>query len=328
MLSIFRNNQLLYSLFLVFYAGLLHLSTLVMPSTWAPSPAGVLSMGVYEWLGGYSGWPAELSALILLVIHAVGINYIVLNHRIGESQNQFSGLFYILLASIVPEMTHLSPTLMANTFLVIGLGQINHIQKGLPVSGVIFNTGFWIALSALFEPAYILFVPLVIAALNIHRGLVFKERLVLLCGAFMPWFLAGTWFFLNDKVEYFFKLQLTEGFSWLNQSDVSSSSVISTAVLMGIVIVLILIRYSSFQYKKTIQIQKKISILYWMLLIAGVTMLIQPGLDTTHWIAAAIPAGILLGLFFTQLEPRWAETLHLFLWATVMILHFRQFLLP
>ena len=97
---------------------------------------------------------------------------------------------------------------------------------------------------------------------------------------------------------------------------------------MGIVIVLILIRYSSFQYKKTIQIQKKISILYWMLLIAGVTMLIQPGLDTTHWIAAAIPAGILLGLFFTQLEPRWAETVHLFLWATVMILHFRQFLLP
>jgi hypothetical protein len=327
-LSIFRNNQLLYSLFLVFYAGLLHLGSIVFTAPWHPTTAGVLSMDVYGWLGSHTGWAAEITALILLFIQAISINFIVLNHRIGETQNQFSGLFYILLAGIVPEMTHLSPTLMGNTFLIIGLSQIFQIQKGLPASGIIFNAGFWIAFSSLFAPANILFLPVGLAALNLHRGLIFKERLVLISGALTPLLLAGTWYYLNDKADYFFKLQVLEGFGLVKSSPEGSFSAISVAVMMGLVILLVLIRYSSFQHKKTIQIQKKISILYWMLLIAGLSTIFQPVLDTNHWLGAAIPAGILLSLFFTQIKPRWAETLHLFLLAAVLIIHYKPFLLP
>lgn len=258
---------------------------MVLPDSWTPSNPGVLTAEFYELIGGFSGWKAELIAVILLVVQAISINYIMLQHRIGDLQNQFPGLFYVLLGSVVPEMTHLSPALIANTFLIVCLGQITSIQKGMPAAGIIFNLGFWIAFSSLFAPTYLIFLIVGLAALNIHRGLIFSERLILISGAIVPCFLTATVYYYFDKLDFFVNLQFLKGLGWLNWNHQGSSLWIGATVLMGLMIILVLIRYGSFQYKKTIQIQKKINLLYWMLLTSGLGILFQPELDSSHLLA-------------------------------------------
>ena len=54
-----------------------------------------------------------------------------------------------------------------------------------------------------------------------------------------------------------------------------------------------------YNFKKNIQIQKRISVLYWVLLFAGLTVFFQAKISLTHLQIITIPIGIFLGLTFS-----------------------------
>ncbi len=301
---------------------------MVLPDAWEPSAPGWLSSWVYELLGGHQGWGAEIASLLLLVAQAAIINGIVLEHRLGEEQNLFPGMFYVLLCSILPGMMHLSPALMANTFLLIALNEIFSVYKNSAAAGSIFNIGFWIAVASLFAPAYIVFLLPAFMGLNILRGLEIKERLMLLTGAIVPFLLGGVWFYWHDQLEQGIAHQFAKRFAWMSFKEAEAFPVWASAAVLGFVVVLALVSYAAMIYKKTIQVQKKIGLLYWMLLAGGLTVPIQPDVQTDQWMAVTIPCGILFGFVFTTLSRRWAESLHLMLFAGVLILQYKQFFLP
>ncbi len=327
-LSLFRTNQLLYSVLLIFYAGLLHLSVFVTPDSWQPESPGLLSSWIYGLLGGYTGWGASVTALLLLVAQAIGINAIALEYRLGEEQNQFPGLFFVSLSCIFPGMMHLSPALMANTFVIIALGELFSIYKKPSAAGAIFNTGWWIALASLFSPPYIIFLVLAFVALNVLRGLSVKERLMLLTGILTPYLLAGAWLFWKEMLSQGIEQQLHQGLGWIGFKDAPRFTVWASGLLMGLVILIVIGNYPGLVYRKTIQVQKYIGLLYWMLLTGALTLIVQPKVQIEQWLTVSIPAGMLLGFVFSNLPRRWAESLHLMLFATVLILQYKQFLLP
>ena len=195
------------------YAALLHLSVFVLREAWTPVAPGVLSAWVYQLLGGASGINAEITAILLLTAQASGINAIVLEHRLGEEQNLFPGLFYILISSMLPGMMHLSPALMGNTFLIIAMSELFRTYKNPHASGSIFNVGFWTAAASLFVPAYLVFLILGFVGLNSLRGLDLKERLMLLSGAVVPYGLAGAVMFWNGQLLSGIHTQFQEAFA-------------------------------------------------------------------------------------------------------------------
>ena len=102
----------------------------------------------------------------------------------------------------------------------------------------------------------------------------------------------------------------------------------ASAAVLGLVVVLALANYAALVYKKIIQVQKKIGLLYWVLLAGGLTVPIQPDVQIDQWMAVTVPCGILFGFIFTNIPRRWAESLHLMLFAGVLILQYKQFFLP
>lgn len=328
MLSIFRTNQLPYSIFLLFYAALLHLSVFVIQEEWAPMSPGLLSRWGYDLLGGASGWNAEIAAVLLLTAQAIGINALVLEHRLGEEQNLFPGLFYILVGSVLPGMTHLSPALLGNSFLIIALSQLFRTYKNQHASGAIFNVGFWTAVASLFIPAYIVFLLLGFIGLNSLRGLDIKERLVLLSGAIVPYGLAGTVLFWNGQLAAGIQTHFYETFALASFVTTSGFPFWAAVVAFSLMLLLALIQYGGLVYRKTIQVQKKVGLLYWMILTGGLSTLTIMGIQIENWLSITIPLGIIMGFVFTNMPRRWSESLHLMLLAAVLILHYRQFLLP
>lgn len=328
MLSLFRTNQLLYCVLLLFYAALLHVSVFVLPDSWAPAAPGLLSNWVYELLGGYRGWGAEITALFLLCIQATGINAISMEYRLGEESNLFPGLFYILLCSALPVLTHLSPALMANTFLIIALSELYSSYKKPSAAASIFNVGFWVAIASLFSPGYIVFLLLALIGLNVLRGLSLRERLMVFVGAAVPYLLSGAYLFWNGQLAKGIALQFDAGLGFLQFKSAGNFEVWAAAVVFGLCILLALFSYGGMVYRKTIQVQKQLNLIYWMLLIGGGTVLVQAGVQPNQWLAVGIPAGMMLGFLFTKIQRQWSESLHLMLLAAILILHYKQFLLP
>jgi hypothetical protein len=326
-LSIFRTNQLIYSILLLLYAVLLHTSDLISHQSWSPVDSGLL----YDLLTSrvdVNGIYGILLSIALITIQATMINYIVLENRVGEDQNLFAGLFFILVSSVSPMLLHLSPAMLANTFIIMAISQLMNINKKYSAAEPIFNAGFLIGVAALVFPVYIIFVVLAIAAVGIMRGNQIRELLALTTGLLIPYFLAYAILFLTDQ-----PYQLKIFFDGIGLSKTIAShgnhfESMATFVFYTLTIIVIIGHITRLMGRKNIQIQKKLSIIFWALLTGGLGLLISSSLYTDLWVLITIPAGILLGSVFSTLPGRWAESLHLLVLAAVLIIQYKPYLLP
>jgi hypothetical protein len=326
-LSIFRTNQLTYSILLLLYAVLLHSSDLISHQNWAPVDSGML----YDFLTSridVNGIYGILLAVALITIQATMINYIVLENRVGEDQNLFAGLFFILVSSVSPILLHFSPAMLANTFIILAISQLMSINKKYSAAEPIFNAGFLVGIAALIFPIYIIFALLALAAVSIMRGNQVRELLALTTGLFLPFFLAYATLFLTDQ-----PFQLDIFFDGIGLSKTIAShgnhfESMAALVFYTLAIIVIIGHINRLMGRKNIQIQKKLSIIFWALLTGGLGLLISSSLYTDLWIIITVPVGILLGLVFSTLPGRWAESLHLLLMAAVLIIQYKPYLLP
>jgi hypothetical protein len=311
----------------MFYAGLLHFSDVVSPQQWSPVDAGLLYDILLPGLDA-NGISGIIASIVLITVQATMINYLVLEHRLGEDQNLFAGLFFILLASASPLLLHLSPVMLANTLIILAIGQLMNISKKNSAAEPIFNIGFCIGIAALLFPPYLIFVALAFAGISIMRDNSLNSLLTLLVGLLVPFFLATALIFLTDNLHAM--PNYVEGIRLVKKVIAQGQAYepIAVMTLYALVMVVALGFVNRLMGRKNIQIQKKISIIYWALLVGGLCVLGSGNLYPEQWLVVVIPAGILLGAVFSTLPGRWAESLHLMLLATVLIIQYKPFLLP
>ncbi len=328
MLSIFRSNQLLLSLLLLFYAGLLHLSVYWNGTPWEPAQYGLFSELVYQWVGK-SGWLSQAITVVLLSIHGTMLNGLNFTHRLIDEVNLFPGLFYVLIACLLPEFLYLSPLHLANTFYLLALIDLMAIYNRPRSAGLIFNAGLWIGIGSLFYFSWFIFILLALIALNILRAFDIRERLMVLVGVLVPYILTALFFFWFDLLDYFLDRQFRLSYAWFDFRP--ALPLPATYFKLGVFAVLLLVvlfSHNRYLFKKTIQVQKKINLLFWGLLCSGLTLLFQPAIQLDHLLMLAPPLGLLLAINFTRLNRNWSELLHLLLLMIAFALQFQYFLLP
>jgi hypothetical protein len=326
-LSLFRTNQLLNNFLLLFYVAILYVHVFLMPQGWEPSQAGILAHSVYQWLP-WNSLTADIIAALLVLLQGIMINFLIADNRLNAETNLFPGFFYILIASALPEFTHLSPVHMANTFYILALINMFSIYNNNRSAGAIFNIGFLIGLGSLFYFSYWVLLLVGFSSLRILRAFKIQERLMLLAGALVPYLLLGTYYFWHDQLAYFLDFQFNTGFQWWSVFFVDSLPAIDyfKLGLMGLLILLALVSYNQNISKRVRESQKKMSILYWMLFLGVFTLLVQADFHLDHILVIAVPLGILLSFNFTQLSRNWAELLHFFLLLIVLFFQY-QFLI-
>ena len=327
MLSIFRTNQFLVSVFLIPYAILLRFS--VFLNTDLPdysSEGGILSHLILEWLNGQEKL-SVIVALIVVVFQAILINALVITHRLARDISLLPGMFYVLMASMIPSFLYLSPVLMANTFLIIALGELMATYKNPSSADRIFNVGFWIAVGSLFYFPFLVFIPLGIVGLNTLRALKLQEVFMLLIGCFVPYFLAFTVFFWYGDQVVFWNQQFT--FS-IGLKPYLFPNIWESYLQIGIVVLAILVVLFSFNrylIKRNIQVQKKNTILFWTIFVVILTPFLMIGIRLEHLLVFAVPLGIFLSFNFQQMSRSTSESLHLLLLAFILFLQYKDLLL-
>ena len=322
MLKLFRTNQLLLSFQLIFYAGFLHSFVFIYPTSWQPADFGVFTDLIYQWIGP-KGLIPDILTIFLLFLHGSLLNGLNLTHRFSEEVSLFPGLFYVLVASLLPEFLHLSPLHLANTFYLLALIDLLSVYNQPRATGHIFNAGLWIGMGSLFYFSYLIFILLAFLSIHILRTFDLRERLMVLLGVLTPYILTALYYFWTDRLDFFLEKQFALP---LRSFDLQAAGpaifIYLKLALFALLLSIVLLSHHRYLFKKTIQVQKKINILFWGLLVTALTLLFQPAIQIDHLLLLAPPLGMLLSINFISFSKSWAELFHVLLLLTAFSLQF------
>lgn len=314
------------SILLAFYILLVRGSVFFVPVDMAPQGAGPFTIWIYEWIG-YSGLTPAIVAAIVLLLQAFYLNYLAMEHRLATEVSLFPSVFYILISSLLPSFQYLSPVLLGNTFVLIVIGELFATYKKTKVADRIFNIGFWSGVGFLFYPSFILLLLFGFTGLNVFRAFKVRERLMALTGLFVPIFLTGTWAFWNDWYPEYVDL-ISGSFEWLSYVATAPSRVYRDLGIISVLVLVVLFSHRSYMLKQNIEVQRKINVIYWSLLIFTLSLVFQSHIQLDHLLILAVPSGLLLSLNFVRMPGRMAEVLHLLLLVIALALQFQPMIFP
>ena len=306
------------NLWLVFYIVIIRLSVFLFPMEWAPSQSGILSYHAYDAVGT-NGWLSSLTAILLILVQAFLINLLSARFRISKEVTMIPGAFYILMMSTMPDFLKLTPVLLGNTFLILALMNLFQTHKKSSVAGSVFNSGFWIGVASLFYFSNIVFVLLAIAGVATLRALRLSELLMVIIGAIIPYFLAGTMAFLIDNLSIFHHLQIEDNLGFLSFDWQPVWQNYATLGIFGFLSLIAFASFGTYFQKQSIQAQRYIQILYYFIIIATLTVFVQQGIRPSHLMLLAIPLSLLLPLNFLSLKNKnLASTIHI-IWVILVL---------
>ncbi len=260
---------------------------------------------------------AAMVALVLVILQGILLNHIANSNKISGFNSFFPGLFFVFLASCIPDFLQLSAPLMATTFVLLAIHQLLRTwNQQTAVAGRIFNIGFFIAIAALFYMPAIWLVFAAIAGLNLIRGFDLRERLMVFCGLLTPFLLAWTWFFWQDAGGWFWEKHfLSQQFGLVDFFGVPfSEKVLAKIALLAAAALVVVLNYGSFYYKKIIQVQKYVGTLNWFLTIGAAIFLLRPHFELAHFYLCTPILGLFTGIVFLNIKNQpIAEVLHILL---------------
>ena len=327
MLFLFRTRQPLFNFFLLWYAALLQLRTFFLP---APEPVRPQGLFADLLLSGITQQPALAFSLQVLLLFMGGllINDLINKSRITGEYNLFPGLFFILVASFLPEFVQFSALYIILIFMLLVARQVFAIYRVNKASDYLVNIGLLIGVASLFYFSATIFLIWAMFGINSMRSLTVKEAIGLVIGFLIPYIFAGTWFFWNDNFGYFVEHQFELAAGFPNWSATVYPAFSLKMGWMAFWVLGALASYPYFSLKKTHAESKKIDLIYGFMLVAGLSVFVQahPGLQ--HLLLLSLPLGIVLAFIFGTLRPRWGEFLHLLLLVVALLFQYRLFLFP
>ena len=323
MLNLFRTNQFLANILLVFYIALLRGGFFININPRLPAAQGAWSYDLYAILANYL-WLLPHLAAALVFIHAVGLNYIATKYRISEEITLWAGVFYILLTSSILELAMPTPTLLAVGFLIIILYCFFETYRKSASAAAIFNIGLWIAVGSFFHFAFGIFIFLAIISLNVLRAYNFREILMLACGIFTAYFIVGAYYFYFDAFDIFWQEQFTKNIAFFNIISPNNWLVFAQRVFFGFLILLSLFSQGIYSFKKSIQIQKFQTVLFWTMVFAGISTLFQTNVGMEQLVFVAPSLAFFMMYTFLKFERGTAEAFHIFWIFLIIALQFHE----
>lgn len=319
MLSIFRTNQVVFSIFLLVYALILRSAYFFNAFPVDMANDGVLSLWAKDWFGnGYVA--AGIISILIVFLQAILLNTLVNKYRLFREVTLFPGLFYILIVSAVQDFLPLSSILLGNTFLILAIYNLLSIFKAKKCADGIFNTGFWIGTAALFYNAFTFFLFLGLIGLFVLRTFKLKEVLMLFSGYVLPFIFASTYYFWNDQFAEYWN---TYFFTQFNFLDFRWAGGWNTYYKLIILILLFLVGlFNQYTFEKSYKIRNFMNVFYTALLISGLTFLFQENIQISHFLIIATPLSILLAASFLGMSKVTAELIHLLFFMGIMLFQF------
>ena len=326
MLALFRSNHSTTVFILALYVAILHLPAIL---GWVPPPpltpeedGGLLFSDLFGWANSNPAKSAMVAA-VLVLFQALLVNQLADTFRLLNDRNWLPGALYVLAASCLPEFLFVSPALVAVTCIPIVLRCVFSVYKQNLAFGPVFDTAFWVTMATLLYPPAVWCLPAAYFALFSLRSFSLREQMVFFSGIFTPFFLALCGYFWYNQATEFFQTQFSRWIFWPEfqlAPDLYSNVKIA---LLGFLLVVSLLGFNVYYYKKLIQVQKYITVLYWFFFASLAAALFHDRWRAEYFLLLMPSMGIFLAYLFESIRNRsLAEVLHLVLLGTLIFIQF------
>ena len=320
MIGIFKNNLFFNSLLLLPYVILIRIHSLLNPIEYKIQDSDtLLTKSIFGFID--SALTQNVLAIMIIYFHVLYINRLVIKHRLTNQITLLPGLIYAILVTMLPEFSLLSPFLIANTFILIGIGQISNTYKRPKAADLLFNIGFLFAVASLFIPNHILLLFVGMIGLFVLRSMKIIEIFQLLSGAILVLIAFCSTLFLLDiniipeimKVSIIPRLAIFES---------RGASLYKIAAIFAIAVFAVL-SYGKYTLKKSIQTQKKINILYWFMIASLSMLFLFTTINANQVLLLFIPLSILLNTNFNNIKSiLFQEIIHICILGLLFALNF------
>lgn len=196
----------------------------------------------------------EILAAILVLIQAIQFNTLVNRRSLYNEANYLPGLFYILLMSLSFDLMKLTPPLLSNTFILLGINSIlKQMGKTEGFRDDVFEGSLFLGIATLFHHQAFVFIIWALVVLWLYTSMNFRQTLMVILGWIMPIFLMYLFYYFNGTDHAFVDIWLFNfnsyvKLSWLNIRDILISFTLPIIVsLFGIYSIFREFRYNSFQ---------------------------------------------------------------------------------
>lgn len=325
MLQLFRTNQPYQILLLIGYALLLRADLLLGAPPTEVTGAGLLSAGLFNLLGDQWFWH-HLLALALVLGQAILANDMVNHYRMGREMTFVPALCYVLLASGSRELSMLSPTLMANTFLLLALRSLFASYRRKEAMEQLFNVGFWVAIASLFYFSSWVFLILGLLTLSILRKADLRESIVLFSGFLVVYFLLGVGFFWTDQLPMFLNNYILCHFALPSFVGQASLGLLLQGGVIGLLLLWSLANLPTILFKTSIQVQLFLKVLYWAMFVTGLSLFCQGTIAWPHVLMLGMPLSLFFAFNLLALRGRFmAEFIHLVIFMAVVAAQYQHY---
>ncbi len=324
MLLLFKRNLLAYSLLLLPYCLLVRVKSL-MPH-FEPIIIGNQCSSQWEQMI-QSVLPSTLAqslvAVVLIFVQGVMLNRITIKHRLTQKMTLFPGMIYILLCSILVENLSLTQFTIGNLFALIALSHSIDIYKKYKPELTLFRSGFWLGVAVLCSPVYLLLLIPIVWCLISMRTFSFREFFQLAIGIDASLLILYTIHSVCGQgqfIETYFNLPI--GIMTLD----TDPFILGYLALIALVILLSILYYGKFTFKKSLPAKKKIDILYIILLSSLGLIIINCSGAFSIFYYLWIPLSILISMLVIRSKYLLvAEMIHLIVLAMIINNHFNIF---
>lgn len=275
MLRLFRSNTIgnIVLLILVFLG--LRAVAFLKPMGIPTEEGGYAYVVLLQWLGPSGTLPILISSFSIL-IQGLVINSLVNKNNLTPEKSTYAGFFYIILSSLTLAFFPMSAIVWANTFLVIALYNFFLFNEKADVSTKVFNAGFFVGLSAFFYQPYLFLLLYFLLRMGSLKNLQGKDLVQLFTGLIVSYTLIWVAAFMTETTDLYTVLQVNGQFRFM-QSPIPFPSMVLWAIpaFFFLMLLFVLFKYSAMTYKSNLMVKRKVSLLFELMLMAGLILPFQ-----------------------------------------------------
>jgi hypothetical protein len=289
MLRFFNNNQLHTALFVILSA-----LPFLFAQFYHQDDTAIVETQFYEYINQNQSFAFAIFALILFV-QAFWLNNLINFYRIGKRTSYYTAIIFLLLILSFDVGKAVSPSLFSNLLIITALQQFFKVYDNKNTVKEVFNAAFLCSMAVIFNPETVLYLFFAVAAWLKVRTFTAKEFVILLLGLFAPFYLFGTYMYLNDK--------LFESFTYLTGHLGRIDTLIKPDLFfwisisgIGLLALFSIINYSGIKAKTNIREQKYIDLTFFLLFFSGLFWIANSKIDADSLRMLVLPLSIFISL--------------------------------
>ncbi len=289
MLQFFRNNQL-HTAFFVIIASL--------PFLWAAlNSSEIATANDLKFFIAINQNKSIALAVFstLLLSQAFWLNNLINYYRIGKKTSFYTAIIFVFLSLSFKDTQLIGPSLFSNFLVIAAVYQYFKAYDDKNTVKEIFNAAFFCSLAIVVNPQCFPYLLFTIAAWLKVRTFTIKEFVILLFGITAPFYLIGTYMYLNGSLLSWFSY-LVANFGRISSTiepDLFFWITVSGIGFLGLISIL---NYGAIKAKTNIREQKYIDLLFMLLFFTGLFWLMNSKIDKDSIRMLALPLSIFISL--------------------------------